>query len=80
MALTWGDPPPKLPSHLDRVRALADAVEEGRRIEGPDIKHWQYGAYLRITIDNPVIHRVPLVGKYFDIGPAPITLFAGVAP
>jgi penicillin amidase len=55
------------------LRALADAVEEGRRIEGPDIKHWQYGAYLRITIDNPVIHRVPLVGKYFDIGPAPMS-------
>jgi alkanesulfonate monooxygenase len=30
VALTWGDPPPKLPSHLDRVRALADA--EGREL------------------------------------------------
>jgi alkanesulfonate monooxygenase len=30
VALTWGDPPPKLSSHLDRVRVLADA--EGREL------------------------------------------------
>lgn len=55
------------------LRALADAVEEARRIEGPDIRKWQYGAYWRVAIDNPVVHRVPLVGKYFDIGPVPMS-------
>ena len=55
------------------LRALADAVEEGRRIEGPEIGKWQYGAYWRVAIDNPVIHRVPVVGKYFDIGPVPMS-------
>ena len=55
------------------LRALADAVEEGRRMQGPDLQRWQYGAYLRIAIDNPVIHQVPLVGKYFDIGPVPMS-------
>ncbi len=51
------------------LRALADAVEEGRRMQGRDVKRWQYGAYLRIGINNPVMHQVPVVGKYFDIGP-----------
>ena len=46
---------------------------KARRIQGPDIKQWQYGAYLRIAIDNPVIHQVPIVGKYFDIGPVPMS-------
>jgi len=55
------------------LRALADAVEEARRIQGPDIKRWQYGAYMRVAIDNPVVHQVPLVGKYFDIGPVPMS-------
>jgi penicillin amidase len=55
------------------LRALADAAEEARRIEGPDIKKWQYGASFRVAIDNPVIHRVPVVGKYFDIGPVPMS-------
>ena len=55
------------------LRALADAVDEARRIAGPDTKKWTYGAYMRITIDNPVVHHVPLVGKYFDIGPVPMS-------
>lgn len=54
-------------------RALADAVEEGRRLQGPDPRRWQYGSYLTIAIDHPVIHSVPLVGKYFDIGPVPMS-------
>ena len=55
------------------LRALADAVEEGRRMQGRDPKRWQYGEYLRISINNPVLHEVPLVGKYFDIGPVPMS-------
>jgi penicillin amidase len=51
------------------LRALADAVEEGTRMQGRDILHWKYGTYLRIAINHPVIHQIPLVGKYFDIGP-----------
>ena len=55
------------------LRALVDAVEEGTRIEGRDIKRWQYGAYLKIGINHPIIHRLPLVGRYFDIGPVPMS-------
>ncbi len=55
------------------LRSLADAVEEGRRIQGRDPKRWQYGEYLRISINNAVLHEVPLVGKYFDIGPVPMS-------
>jgi penicillin G amidase len=50
------------------LRALSDAVDEGRRIQGPDLKKWQYGSYLRVAIVNPVLHQFPLIGKYFDIG------------
>jgi penicillin amidase len=55
------------------LRALADAVEEGRRMQGRDPKRWHYGEYLRVTIPNPVLHEVPMVGKYFDIGPVPMS-------
>jgi penicillin amidase len=54
-------------------RALVDAVEEGRRLQGPDPRRWQYGSYLTIAINHPVIHQLPLVGKYFDIGPVPMS-------
>jgi len=40
----------------------------------------QYGAYLRIEIDNPIVHpamqRIPAIGKLldiFEIGPAPMS-------
>ncbi len=55
------------------LRALADSVEEATRIQGRDFKRWQYGAWLRAEIDNPVIHQLPWIGKYFDIGPLPMS-------
>ncbi len=51
------------------LQTLADAVEEGRRMQGPDVKKWAYGAYLTVTIAHPIGHRLPLVAGYFDIGP-----------
>ena len=62
------------------LRALVDAVEEGKRIQGDNIKGWTYGAYLRIEIDHPILHpavqRIPLIGKFldaFEIGPVPMS-------
>ena len=49
-------------------RALTDSVDEGTRIQGRDPARWRYGAYWRITINHPVIHAVPVLGRYFDIG------------
>ena len=55
------------------VRSLADAVEEGRRMQGRNVKKWNYGQYTELKITNPVVHSLPLVGTYFDVGPAPMS-------
>ncbi len=55
------------------LKALASAVEEGQRMQGPRPARWIYGKNTELTISNPVVHAVPLVGKYFDIGPAPMS-------
>lgn len=64
------------------LRALVDAVDEGTRIEGHDVKRWQYGAVSRIFISHPVVHQVtaspllrwiPGFANYFDIGPLPMS-------
>ena len=55
------------------LRSLADAVEEGRRMQGPDVNKWKYGKYTELTITHPILHQLPLVGRYFDIGPAPMS-------
>jgi penicillin amidase len=51
------------------LQSFADAVEEGRRLQGADVNKWAYGAYLELTIAHPIGHRLPVVAKYFDVGP-----------
>jgi penicillin G amidase len=55
------------------LRAFVDAVEEGKRMQGSDIGKWKYGRYLRLRIDHPVTHQIPVIGHYFDIGPVPMS-------
>ncbi|HWD00833.1 MAG TPA: penicillin acylase family protein, partial [Candidatus Sulfopaludibacter sp.] len=38
-----------------------------------DAKRWLYGKYLQVRINNPVVHKVPWIGNYFDIGPIPMS-------
>jgi penicillin amidase len=54
-------------------RALSDGLDEGRRMQGDAIAKWHYGLYLQVQITHPVGHNIPLVGKYFDIGPVPMS-------
>jgi len=55
------------------LRAFTDGMEEAMRIQGRDLKRWQYGNYLTVSIDHPVLHQIPWIGKYFDIGPVPMS-------
>jgi penicillin amidase len=55
------------------LRAFVDALEEGRRMQGPDVKRWRWGNYLNVTIENPVVHRLPYLGRYFDILGTPMS-------
>jgi penicillin amidase len=51
------------------VGALSDAFEEGRKLQGGNVKHWDYGKYNELTINQPVDSQIPLLGSYFNIGP-----------
>ncbi len=55
------------------LRTLADAVEEGKRLQGNDIRRWKYGQWLQVRLNHPVIHQVPVIGPYFDIGPVALS-------
>ncbi|HVW83441.1 MAG TPA: penicillin acylase family protein [Bryobacteraceae bacterium] len=55
------------------LRCFADAMEEGQRMQGADPKRWRWGKYMFIEIPHPVAGRIPLVGKYFNIGPEPMS-------
>ena len=67
------------------LRALVDAVDEGTRIQGRDLKRWQFGAYSRMSVNHPVLHAVtstpwvrwiPGIAGAFDIGPVPMSGWA----
>jgi penicillin G amidase len=55
------------------LRCFADAMEEGQRLQGADPKRWKWGKYMYLVVTSPVGSRIPLVGHYFNIGPAPMS-------
>jgi penicillin amidase len=55
------------------LKCLADAIDEGARIGGSKVSRWDYGYYKQLTIAHPVASQLPLIGKYFNIGPVPMS-------
>ena len=55
------------------LQCFADGMEEGQRMQGTDPKRWKWGKYMFLTVNNPVTSRIPVVGKYFNIGPVPMS-------
>jgi penicillin amidase len=51
------------------LRCFRDALDEGRRLQGRNMITWDYGKYNRLFIAHPVGGHLPLVARYFDIGP-----------
>ena len=51
------------------LQSLTKALEDGRRTQGRDAGHWDYGKYTQLLLANPVGRHLPLVAGWFDIGP-----------
>jgi penicillin amidase len=55
------------------LRSLTGAYDTGRRLQGSKVSRWNYGRYRALRIVSPVAGRLPLLGKYFNIGPVPMS-------
>jgi penicillin amidase len=55
------------------LRCLVDAVEEGKRMQGRNPAKWDYGEFLQLDLPHPVAKQIPWIGKYFGIGPVPMS-------
>ena len=55
------------------MRALSEGIQNGRRLQGSNVKRWNYGSYNELTIRHPVGDKLPLLGPYFNVGPAPMS-------
>jgi len=55
------------------MKCFAEAIDEGAKIQGSKVSRWDYGQYIELRIVHPVDSQLPLVGKYFNIGPVPMS-------
>jgi penicillin amidase len=55
------------------IASLAEAIDEGSRIQGRDPSRWKYGQFLNLRLAHPVLSRTPFLGQYFTIGPVPMS-------
>jgi penicillin G amidase len=51
------------------LRALREGIQDGRRTQGSNVKRWNYGTFSELNIRHPVGDKLPLLGKYFNVGP-----------
>lgn len=51
------------------MESLAKAVAEGVKTQGSNVSRWDYGQYIELEIQNPVLGKIPAIGKYFNVGP-----------
>ena len=51
------------------MKRLAAALDEGANLQGGNVEAWRWGAFNQITIPHPVDSRIPIIGKYFSVGP-----------
>jgi penicillin amidase len=42
-------------------------------LQGGVLKNWNYGAYNELEIKQPIGSQIPLLGRYFNVGPIPMS-------
>jgi penicillin G amidase len=53
--------------------SLASAVDAGEKLQGSRVAKWDYGQFIELKLVSPVGGQIPLIGKYFNIGPVPMS-------
>jgi penicillin amidase len=55
------------------LQSLGEAITNGDKLQGSKISRWDYGQFNELRMNHPVLGQLPLIGKYFDIGPVPMS-------
>lgn len=55
------------------MKSLAKALEEGEKRQGSNVARWDYGQWVALEIEHPVLGGLPFIGKYFNAGPVPMS-------
>ncbi len=51
------------------LSCLEKALDEGRRLQGRNVKAWDYGAFIALEIKHPVLSQIPWISGWTGIGP-----------
>jgi penicillin amidase len=55
------------------VNSLAAAVSAGEKVQGSNVAGWDYGQWIELHVVHPVGGQLPVIGRYFNIGPVPMS-------
>jgi penicillin G amidase len=55
------------------VNSLAAAVSAGEKMGGSNVAEWDYGQWISLRLVHPVAGELPVIGRYFNIGPVPMS-------
>lgn len=55
------------------LKSLRAGIAEGEKSQGSKLSRWDWGQYNLLTVENPVLGKIPLIGRYFNIGPVPMS-------
>jgi len=55
------------------LKFLTAAIGEGKAMQGGNLWRWNYGRAHSLAINHPVGGQLPLVGRFFNIGPVPMS-------
>ncbi len=53
--------------------ALTASLADGARLQSANLHRWDYGQFHNLLIENPVDGKIPLLGRYFNVGPLPMS-------
>ncbi len=55
------------------IDSLAAAVSAGEKLQGSNVAAWDYGQTIELHLVHPVGGELPVIGRYFNIGPVPMS-------
>ena len=55
------------------IDSLRSALDDAGKSQGSKVSAWDYGQWMELRIVHPVAGQLPLVGRYFNLGPVPMS-------
>jgi penicillin G amidase len=55
------------------INSLSTAISAGEKLQGSNVAAWDYGQTIELRLVHPVGGELPVIARYFNIGPVPMS-------